>query len=209
MKKFFVILASLLLMIGVSSCNSCTKKADTVSEPAVEVVSDNVAHLVSLDRENMFLNYGQDYKWYETCVVLKDFLDEENDGTVTGVSNIFQVLEQKGEGYDVHVVMFTHVGDVTETQVAHTFWVEDRPMNDDEITVTFEKALELINQVNMPKPHSRQAVLRKEIGPLAANPQWIFGNQAAQIYVDAVTGEVRDYNPVYPKEVKLNYAFTW
>lgn len=210
MKKLFVILTSLLLMIGVSSCNSCNKNTETViKDPAIEFVSDNTSHLIALDRQNMFLNYGKDYKYYETSIVLRDYLDEENDGTIVGVSNIFQVLSQKESGFDVNVVMFTHVGDTTDVKVVPTFWVEDQPMNDEEIVIDFTKAFELINQVNLPKPHSRQVVLRKELGPIACNPQWIFGNQVSQIYVDATTGEVKDYNPVYGKEAKLNYAFTW
>jgi hypothetical protein len=40
-------------------------------------------------------------------------------------------------------------------------------------------------------------VLRKEVAPLDCNPQYIFGNKRAQLYVDAVTGEVKDYNPAY------------
>lgn len=30
-----------------------------------------------------------------------------------------------------------------------------------------------------------------------------------KVYVDAVTGEVRDYNPAFPKDKQLNYAFSW
>ena len=52
-------------------------------------------------------------------------------------------------------------------------------------------------EVNLPKPHSKHVVLRKQIGPKACNPQWIFGNITSQIYVDAVTGEVNSKNPAF------------
>ena len=64
-------------------------------------------------------------------------------------------------------------------------------------------------EANIPKPHSKNVVLRKEIGSLDANPQYIFGNSQAQVYVDAVTGEVRGYNPAFPENAQLNYAFSW
>ena len=74
-----------------------------------------------------------------------------------------------------------------------------------EITSTFQTiipmeggcALERINQVNAPKPHSRYCVLRKEIAPNDINPQYIFGNSRAQLYVDAVTGTVCTENPAF------------
>lgn len=197
MKKLFIILFAI---VGITSCK-CTK--DT------PVVIKSVEQIVTLDKQAMFLEYEKDYKWYETSVVLKDFLDQENDGTISGVSNIFQVQREVGQGMDVHVIMYTHVGDTTDVQVVPTFWIEDFPLNDEAILISFEKAFELINEVNLPKPHSRQVVLRKEVGPVAANPQWIFGNQILQIYVDATTGEVRDYNPAYPQNAQLGYTFTW
>jgi hypothetical protein len=190
MKKFFVFITSVLLMIGVNACNSCSNNT-TSGEPVT------VENLVSLDRQDMFLNYGENYKWYETSVVLKNYLDEENDGEISGVSNIFQVLADGDKGTDVHVVMFTHVGETKDVQVVHSFWVEDFPLNDEEIVLTFAEAYDRLMQANVVKPHSRQVVLRKEIGPKAANPQWIFGNTQQHVYVDAVTGDVKTENPVF------------
>jgi hypothetical protein len=56
---------------------------------------------------------------------------------------------------------------------------------------------------NAPKPHSRQVVLRKEVGPNSINPQYIFGNFQAQLYVDAVTGDVKTKNPAFPDNMTL------
>ena len=205
MKK---VLFSLIIMLGLvvsfSSCNGCNKTADTTDE-SVNQVTDSVLvveQAISNDREYMFMNYGGDYRWFETCIVLKNFLDEENDGAVTGISNVFQVVEEKEKGADTFVVLAAHVPDSTVYEVKHGFWVEDFPMNDEEIKVTFAQAFEKINQVNLPKPHSKQCVLRKQIGPKACNPQYIFGNVKAQIYVDAITGDVTDVNPAFG-DIKL------
>lgn len=192
------------LVVSFSSCNGCNKSGDTTDE-SVNQVTDSVLvveQAISNDREYMFMNYGGDYRWFETCIVLKNFLDEENDGAVTGISNVFQVVEEKEKGADTFVVLAAHVPDSTVYEVKHGFWVEDYPMNDEAIKVTFAQAFEKINQVNLPKPHSKQCVLRKQVGPKACNPQYIFGNVKAQIYVDAVTGDVTDVNPAFG-DIKL------
>lgn len=195
---------SVLACLFMMSC-SCEKNKPTEDV----VVNDSTAgfvveNLTGMDRQKMFQDYGKNYNWYETCIVLKDFLDsEETDGTVTGVSNIFQVSEEKGSGVDVHVIMFTHVGDSTQVDVVNSFWVEDFPMNEDAIKLTFKEAYDRVMAANAPKPHSRQVVLRKQIGPNPINPQYIFGNQTAQLYVDAVTGDVRTKNPAFPEDMVM------
>lgn len=206
MKKTFIfsLLISVVLSFAMISCDKNKNaapndvKADTTQVVDGQTAGLNVENLVNLDKQYMFNTYGKDYRWYETCIVLKDFLDEENDGTVTGVSNIFQVVWEKDNGADVNVVMITHVGDSTQVDVKHGFWVEDYPMNDAAIKVSFKDAYDKVMAVNYPKPHSRHVVLRKEVGPADANPQYIFGNSQAQLYVDAGTGNVVDKNPVFP-----------
>lgn len=209
MKK--TILFSLLICL-VMCFTACDKNKNTVPNDAktdtTQVVDGqtaelNVENLVNLDKQYMFNTYGKDYRWYETCIVLRDFMDEENDGTITGVSNIFQVVFEKGNGADVNVVMITHVGDSTQVDVKRGFWVEDYPMNDEAIKVSFKEAYDKVMAVNYPKPHSRHIVLRKEVGPIDANPQYIFGNSQAQLYVDAGTGNVVDKNPVFPANLNM------
>ena len=193
MKKFIFALLTLFIV----SCNGCDKKDVVVGEQAATL---NVENVTGTDKQYMFTNYGGDYRWYESCIVLKDFLDEECDGTITGISNVFQVVNERDNGADVFVVLAAHTPDTTAYEVKHGFWVEDFPMNEDSIQVTFAEAFEKLNEVNLPKPHSKQCVLRKQIGPVPCNPQYIFGNVRAQIYVDAITGDVSDNNPAFPEE---------
>lgn len=197
MKKTILFTLLLSLVMCFSACDK-TKKAEVKDAQVADSVMV-VENVVNTDKQYMFTNYEKDWRWYETCIVLKDFLDEECDGTITGVSNIFQSVVKSGEGFDTQVVMITHVGDSTQTDIVKGFWVEDFPLQDENIKVTFKEAFEKVMAVNYPKPHSRQVVLRKEVGPNASNPQYIFGNQKAQLYVDAVTGEVTDKNPVFPE----------
>ena len=210
MKKILFMLVAVLCM-GLVSCNSCkSEKADNATKDSTEAVvnSDSalvLENIISMDRQDMYTNYKQDYRWYESCVVLKDFMDDENcDGTIAGVSNVFQYMDNVDEkSADVYVVLYTHTPDTTSVEVKHAFWVEDMPMNDDAIKVTFKEAFDKMMQANCPKPHSRNCVLRKEVGPNTINPQYIFGNSQAQIYVDAVTGAVTDKNPAFPTELKM------
>lgn len=206
MKKIFMMLAiAFCLSLGFTSCDSCKKEKDaTPEENKSEVVVKgelNVEHVTAADKQYMFTNYGGDYRWFESCILLQDFLDEENDGTIAGVSNVFQVVneDEGGKSADVFVVLAAHTPDSTAYEVKQGFWVEDYPLNDEAIKVTFRDAYDKVMATNMPKPHSRHVVLRKEVGPVDANPQYIFGNTQAQIYVDAVTGDVSETNPAFPE----------
>lgn len=184
----------LTVCLFITSCSSCHKKKDNVSTEL------NVESVITTDKEYMLTNYGE-YSWFETCIVLQNFLDEECDGTVSGISNVFQVVKEKEKGYDTQVVLVAHATDTMSVDVKHGFWVEDSPLNNDSI-ISFKEAFDKLMAVNLPKPHSQQVVLRKEVGPVKCNPQYIFGNRKSQIYVDAITGEVSEKNPAFPESAK-------
>ena len=198
----YLFIALFSIMIAFSSCNSCKKQEvksnDVLTGDKAELVVEQV---YNTDKQYMFTTYGQDYRWFESCVLLKDYLDEECDGTVAGISNVFQVVENNdGKSADVFVVLVAHTADSTVYDVRHGFWVEDFPLNDAEIKLTYQQAFEKINEVNLPKPHSKNCVLRKPIGPVSCNAQYVFGNVHAQLWVDAVTGEVKESNPAFPED---------
>ena len=193
MKKTLFILIAVISFF--TACTTCSTKN------VASVAKIDVENTVSIDRESMFAEYGEDYRWFETSIVLKDFLDSDScDGTVAEVTNVMQAVECMESGADVHVVIFTHTSDALSKEVIHSFWVEDSPLNDEAIKLTYEEAFEKVMATNSPKPHSKHCVLRKEVGMLDCNPQYIFGNTEAQLYVDAVTGEVRNYNPAFEKD---------
>ena len=183
-----------MLMIGVSAC-TCTQQKVTSEPQVAELVVENT---ISTDRQDVYLNHGKEYRWYETGVQLKNWLDEENDGTIDMIVNVFQVIEQcDSTSFDTFVFKYQHTLEGTTTDSIHGFWIEDYPLNEEVIKVSFKEAFEKVQEVNLPKPHTRQVVLRKQVGPVDANPQWIFGNLHSQIYVDAVTGDVTDENPAF------------
>lgn len=189
----------LLIFMMIMGCLfSCHRKKQSI--PVVKEI--NVEEVISMDNKSMLDKYGDNYRWYESCIVLDNFLDEENEGTVNEIVNVFQTVISKDEGFDTQVYKIQHFKDGTVvSDSVKGFWVEDFPL--EEIKVPFDSAFNLVMQVNLPKPHSRYCVLRKEIGPNAINPQYIFGNSKVQIYVDAITGKVTDKNPAFPKAFKM------
>lgn len=196
MKKVILFLVAALGASMLCSCNSCKKQEKKEVEKA-ELAWERTA---SLDKEYMFNNYGGDYRWFESCILLKNYLDEENDGTIAGISNVFQVVNEAGKSADVFVVLATHTSDTVAYEVKQGFWVEDMDMSKEVIKLSFEEAYNKMMATNLPKPHSRNCVLRKQVGPKDAHPQYIFGNIQSQIYVDAITGDVTDKNPAFPNE---------
>ena len=204
MKKFWLIFAGIILAFGLNSCNSCSKTTDESVESSIIV-----ENTISVDREYMALNYG-DYKWYETCVVYDNYIDADTTIVVEGVSNIFQVLVAVDDNsFDTKVVSIAHIKDNSRVEVRErAFWVGDFPLNDETIALTFDDAFERLMEANLPKPHSKYVVLRREIGPKpGVNAQYIFGNANYQVYVDAVTGDVRPNNPAFPDG--FTYSLTW
>ena len=205
MKKLLLFALVCAMFMGVTSCNSC-KKNETNVEAKVDTTLV-VENIISTDREAMTLQYDSAYRWYETCITVKDFFDSDSVGepVVMGVSNIFQyIVEKDSTCADIQVVLYTHVKDTCVVEARPGFWVGDMILNNEEIKLTFVDAYNKMMQANCVKPHSRQCVLRKELGPtLGVNPQYIFGNVQRQVYVDAVTGKVTDKNPVFPKTFKM------
>lgn len=156
-----------------------------------------VENIISADKQYMFVNYGGDYKWFETNVLLKGYLDEDGSGDIDGVSNVFQVSQVEQDSGDSYVILMAHTPTADSIDVKHGFWIEDCPMNDDAINITYRQAFDAIMRANYPKPHSRQCSLRKPLGPKDCNAQWVFGNTRAQLWVDAVTGSVATSNPAF------------
>lgn len=192
MKKFILALIALVTMY------SCACNREQNEEPTIATVED----IIAVDRENMRLTYGEDYRWYETSIVLNKYVDaEDTDMSIQSLTNVFQVLTMVTDhSGDIKVVTYFHEGDSTTVNVVEDLWVGDEPLNDQPIVVTFEDAYSRLIQANIVKPHSRMVVLRKEVAPLDANPQWIFGNVDWQVYIDAITGDVRRNNPAFPDE---------
>ena len=211
MKKFKLFLVAFLfsLVIGFSSCNGCGNQAqeEQLKDSTEVVVKDstvalNVENAISMDRQAMYLKSGGDYRWFETEILLPEFMDGDNaTSDPVMIVNVFQKVIERGNGFDTWVYKFQHFNDGTVlTDSIQGFWIENWPMEDKEIKLKYVEAWDKMLAVNFPKPHSKHVTLRNPIGPVAINTQWIFGNIKEQIWIDAVTGEAANSNPAFPEE---------
>lgn len=193
-----------------ASCNGCDKSQENVTpKDSIEVVLKDSAvavidvnHVIATDRQSMYVNYKDDYRWFETEILLPEFIDSDSATSAPEmVVNILQSIVEKGNGADVWVHKFQHFNDGT---VVHDsiqgFWIENYALNDEVIKLNYTEAWDRMMAVNYPKPHSKHVTLRNPVGPVAVNTQWIFGNIHEQLWVDAVTGDVKNSNPAFPEE---------
>lgn len=201
MKKLFLAAAAAMLIF--SACEKEKKDESVVTSETTAVAATAgliVENTISTDKQYMFNKYGKDYRFFESQIVLKDYLNKENDGTIETITNVFQVVDmaEDQKSADVFVVMITHkASGETVYDVKTGFWIEDEVLNDEAITVKFTQAYANLMATNFPKPYSKHVVLRKEVGPKEANAQFIFGNTQLCYFVDAVTGAVSDKNPAF------------
>ena len=143
MKKFIFSVALLGMMM--TSCNKC-QHVEVIDGSDVDTVAVlNLENVISLNRQDMYLNYGEEYRWYESCILLKDYLDEESDGTIAGISNVFQVVTSIDDGCDTHVVLFSCTPTDWTKEVKKGFWVEDFPLENEIIAITFKEAYDKIS----------------------------------------------------------------
>lgn len=208
MKKFKLFFVALMfaLSLGLSSCNCSGNKAQEETKNSTEVVATqtvalNVEQTISMDRQAMYLAHGGDYRWYETEILLPEFMDEDNaTSEPVMIVNVFQTVVERGNGFDTWVYKYQHFNDGTvRTDSVAGFWIENWPMEDKAIKLKYTEAWDKMQAVNFPTPHSKHVTLRNPIGPVAINTQWIFGNVREQIWVDAVTGECANSNPAFPE----------
>lgn len=197
-----LVFLALLSLVMFCSCNSCNnKEKDTIIGDTLCVEAS-----IKADSEVMLEKGKKAFDWVETSVLLSDYLDEGCDGSYITVMNVFQAIGN--EDLDPKVYQFQHFvdGSIFEDSI-NGFWIEDFPLVDSLIKVPYDSAFNLVMQVNLPKPHSKNVILRDPVGPKPCNPQWVFGNVQSQIWVDAYTGEIRASNPAFPDGYK--YAFIW
>ena len=191
------------LVLSFASCTGCSKGDNTVKDSVVvdSAVVLDFEHTIATDREAMYLK-GGDYRWFESCVLLKEYLDSENPTSEpVMISNVFQRIIEKGNGFDTWVYKFQHFSDGTfAVDSVQGFWIEDNPLNEEVIALKYTEAFDKMMQTNSPKPHSKQCCLRNPLGPVACNAQYVFGNVREQLWVDAKTGDVKNSNPAFPKE---------
>ena len=186
------------------SCAGCSSNKEDVKlqDSVVTTAVLDVEHSIALDRQAMYVNYKDNYRWYETEILLPEFMDSDSaTSNPEMIVNVLQSVVEEGNGADVWVHKFQHFknGEIVHDSI-QGFWIENYALNDEVIKFKYTEAWDRMMAVNYPKPHSKHVTLRNPIGPVAVNTQWIFGNIHEQIWIDAVTGDAKNSNPAFPEE---------
>jgi len=186
------------------SCTGCSSSKEDIKlqDSVVATTVLDVEHSIALDRQAMYVNYKDNYRWYETEILLPEFMDSDSaTSNPEMIVNVLQSIVEEGNGADVWVHKFQHFknGEIVHDSI-QGFWIENYALNDEVIKLNYIEAWDKMMAVNFPKPHSKHVTLRNPIGPVAVNTQWIFGNIHEQIWIDAVTGDAKNSNPAFPKE---------
>ena len=200
-----------ILATGCQSCQSENTKQETVYHDYDGVVQDftaGVSHIQALHRQTMFnlvqtlkaqghvIEHG--YQWRNSRVTFNDTVTFDNidDLHITDVNDVFFYWDkQKGPQ-----VQYINVNVKQGTQIPwpiNDVWIEDADMSDQPIKLSAEDALKRLKEYNGTLPKSYFLTLRLPVGPKDCNPQWTFGDEYDVVFIDAVTGEVRDSNPAF------------
>ena len=214
MKKFlFLMLAAVLLGMtaGMSSCESCGKGEP--QEPIVDnetaVAGDydglvqnftaGVAHIQALHRQTMYSMGVANYQWRNSKVLFNDTISFENIGElyVVDVTDVFQYYDKGAK------VQFISSNIEKGTIVAPPIpgvWIEDASLNEAPIILSAEDVLVRLCEWDGIIPPASGMSLRLPVGPVECNAQWVIGNAYDVIFIDAVTGDITDWCPAFPRD---------
>ncbi len=212
MKKFLGLLGMLTIAVMLVGCNSCNPKEGKHEEVAYHdydgVAQDftaGVSHIQALHRQTMLVLAKQagatnGYQWRNSRVVFNDTLTLENidDVHVVAVNDVFFYWNEKGPWVQY---INSHVKNGVQIPFPiNDVWIEDADMSNKEIKLSAEDAIKRLKEWNGVLPQGCNSItLRYPVGPKDCNPQWVFGDVYDVLFIDAVTGEVRDYDPAFKK----------
>ena len=212
-KMLFGMLAVVLLSIVAGTTVSCTSCGNGSKGTAVvfdTIIVENdydgvlpdgklvFEHVVSSHREQMYTKLGGgDYTWYEShAILMRDIDDPEQDGTLADITSVFAVWPVDRANYAQYITTDWIRGTWMPEPIPG-LWIGDNSLNEEVIKITFEEAYQNMMKANCVKPHDKNVTLRCPVGPKKCNPQFVFGNIMQVVFVDAVTGEVKTYNPAF------------
>ena len=212
MKKFIFMSLLTLVCVALTGCSSChSDKAkqetkDVVYHDYDGVVQDftaGVSHIQALHRQTMYQlaqqgNPVSGYQWRNSRIIFNDTLTFENidDLHITDINDVFYYWD-KDKGPQVQYI---NVNVKRGTQIPwpiNDVWIEDDDLSDQPIKLSCEEAILRLKEYNGILPKSYYITLRLPVGPKKCNPQWTFGDQYTVLFIDAVTGEIRDSDPAF------------
>ncbi|MBR1378016.1 MAG: hypothetical protein IJ557_02680 [Bacteroidaceae bacterium] len=213
MKKnlFYGLMLAIACMTTMSSCNSCSKSEKVYNPETEQVMSlyhdyDGVAqdftagvsHIQALHRQTMYSPLGvQEYEWRNSKVIYSDSITLESIDNlqVVAVNDAFYYWNDEGPW--VQYVNSHVLNGVQIPWPINTVWIEDDDLSEVQIKLSAEDALQRLKEVNCPIPPTMSITLRLPVGPYDCNAQWVIGDIYDVLFIDAVTGEVRNWCPAF------------
>ena len=211
-KKIFLsfVLLMTIVSVGLCSCNGCKKSEKQDTQPVslyhdydgvVQDFTAGTAHIQALHRQQMSqLVEGGKYQWRNSRVVFNDAVTMENidDLHVTDINDVFCYWNKQGPW-----VQYINSNVKEGLQIPwpiNDVWIEDANLSDKPVKLSAEQALQRLKEWNGVLPKDCNFItLRLPVGPNGCNPQWVFGDAYNVLFIDAVTGEVKDSNPAFDK----------
>lgn len=190
----------------------------------VQDFTAGVSQIQALHRQTMFSVLGvKDYQWRNSCVVFNEAVTLENidEVHVVAVNDVFFYWNEQGPW--VQYINSHVVNGVQIPWPINDVWIEDSDMSNQPIKLSAEQALARLKEWNAAiKREQNEAdfnsaereqgrakpngilpkdcnflTLRLPVGPKDCNVQWVFGDAYDVVFIDAVTGEVRDWDPAF------------
>ena len=214
MKKkvlFGLLLAIACIMVmGCSGCQSGNEEQPKEEKGLFSADYDGVLpdlsqgaeHIIALQRQTMFnLVGGKTYYWYETKFTLDGELtaDDLNELEISEITSTFQTFSP-----DLCYQITTNAAKGTLIPAPTPgLWIEDFDLSKAIVKLTVKDALQKLSEWNGVLPEgSTFIILRKPVGPIECNAQYVIGNPFEAVWVDAVTGKVTDKCPAFPTLAK-------
>lgn len=156
----------------------------------------NVEQTIQKDLKYMKETYKDQFRWYQTGILMDKYLDEEEKPKAIDITNIFQIRTDE-KSFDTNVIMFRHTLTVDSREVIDSIKIEeDVPIYEYLVNKKFDEAVKIAKS-STPKIHTKHVILRKHLGPISINPQWTFGNNHGLLFVDADSGQLSYEQPAF------------
>lgn len=212
-KSLFLSLLLAIVSIMATGCVGCQSENKEQPNESVNyhdydgVVQDfsaGVSEIQALHRQTMYQLAQQGkpvngYQWRNSRVIFNDTLTFDNidDLHITDINDVFYYWD-KDKGPQVQYI---NVNVKRGTQIPwpiNDVWIEDDDLSDQPIKLSAEEAILKLKEWNGVLPKDCNfIILRLPVGPKDCNPQWTFGDIDDVLFIDAVTGEIRDSNPAF------------
>lgn len=214
MKKVFIskmlgVLLLAVLSLAIGSCKGCAKSEPKIDDPVAVVYHDydgvvedftaGVDHIQALHRQTLYSTLGVEvYQWRNSKIVFNDSIKAENidDLHVTDINDVFYYWDEQ-KGPQVQFINSNVKHGVQIPWPINDVWIEDDDMSEVPIKLSAEQALMRLKEVNCPIPPAMSMSLRLPVGPCKCNAQYVIGDVFDVIFIDAVTGEVSNWNPAF------------